>query len=356
MWCGGTLGAGAADEPIDPIVGIRTTQVAPLTGSSSVNRTEGVDVIGTDLGVLAEVDGTIYIAFGDTFGYGKTNWRSNVLARTTDVEPSDGITLDGWITDELGRAREIVPGLKESNDAGGEVTKIPTALTSVDGRLYMAFMSVRRWGPPGRWDANYATWAYSDDRGEAWHVVDPPIWPEESGFIMLAVSQQRGRGNAEGYLWLLATPAGRFGGVKAARVRPEEILDRGAYQYYSGPGADGQPQWSRDPAEAVEVIPAPAGEGSLLWNPYLDRWIYTYLNERSHNMELRSAPRPWGPWSRPHTLSEAAKYPSLYGGFMTPSWVEDDGRVIYFLMSQFGPYNVYVMRAELETGGGPTDE
>lgn len=332
----------------DPVLGISTTKIGPLTGSSSVNRTGEVGVIGTDLGIMAEMDGAIYIVFGDTFGHGRGDWRSNVMAYTRDKDPEDGVLLDGWIVDGAGRARELVPGLKEPNDAGGEVTKIPTALTAVGHRLYMAFMSVRHWGPSGQWDANYATWAYSDDHGIHWQVVEPPFWPEETGFIMLALSQERGRGNEEGFLWILATPAGRFGGVKAGRVRPEAILDRQAYEYVSGFDVAGNPCWSSDPQAAVEVIPAPVGEGSLVWNPYLGAWTYAYLNERSHNLELRVAPFPWGPWGKPHTLAEARKFPALYGAFMTPSWLHEDGRVIYFLMSQFGPYNVYVMKAELQ--------
>lgn len=335
----------------DPVLGITTTKIGLLTGVRSINRTGEVGVVGTDLGTMAEMDGTIYIAFGDTFGHGRGDWRSNVMAYTRDLDPSDGVMLDGWIVDGAGRALELVPGLKEPNDASGEVTKIPTALTAVDGRLYMAFMSVRHWGPPGRWEANYGTWAYSDDGGESWQVVEPPFWPEETGFTMLALSQEQGRGNERGFLWVLATPAGRFGGVKAARVRPEAILNPEAYQYVSGLDAEGRPQWSSDPQAAVDVIPAPVGEGSLVWNAYLGSWTYTYLNEHSHNLELRAAPFPWGPWGEPHTLAEARTYPSLYGAFMTPSWLHEDGRVIYFLMSQFGPYNVYVMRAELDACG-----
>src|SRR5690606_38021103 len=125
----------------DPVLGISTTKIGPLTGGSSINRTGEVGVIGTDLGIMAEMDGAIYIVFGDTFGHGRGDWRSNVMAYTRDKDPEDGVLLDGWIVDGAGRARELVPGLKEPNDAGGEVTKIPTALTAVGHRLYMAFMS-----------------------------------------------------------------------------------------------------------------------------------------------------------------------------------------------------------------------
>lgn len=40
-------------------------------------------------------------------------------------------------------------------------------------------------------------------------------------------------------------------------------------------------------------------------------------------------------------------YAQIYSAFMTPSWISADGRSFYFVMSQFGPYNAYVMKATL---------
>jgi hypothetical protein len=36
---------------------------------------------------------------------------------------------------------------------------------------------------------------------------------------------------------------------------------------------------------------------------------------------------------------------------MTPSWIEDDGLTFYYVMSQFGPYNTFIMKAELRPAG-----
>lgn len=238
-------GIGREEMVADPVASVRVRMVGPLTGSSSPNHTDEVDVVGTDLGIMAELGGRIFIAFGDTFSWNRSYWRSNVMAYTSDDNPADGVRLDGWITDRLSRAKELIPGRKEPNDAGGEVTKIPTALTTVGDWLYLAFMSVRRWGTPGHWEANYATWAYSDNLGQSWTVIDPPFWPEETGFIQLAVSQESGRGNEEGFLLILGTPAGRFGGARLVRVRPEKILDRAAYEYYVGADGKGSPGWIR---------------------------------------------------------------------------------------------------------------
>ncbi len=54
------------------------------------------------------------------------------------------------------------------------------------------------------------------------------------------------------------------------------------------------------------------------------------------------------PWGSSRMLVSAQRYPALYGAFMCPSFIADGGKVIYFTMSQFGPYNVFLMRATLD--------
>lgn len=337
-------------------VGVQDVQkIMQLTGANSPNRTDLVDVWGTDLGIVTESpSGKIYIAFGDTFGIGRpkhgpggSNWRSNVMTFTSDRSPTDGVTLEGWITDEYGHAKELIPGKKDPNEVRGEVTKIPTALTILNNRIYMAFMSVQHWGESGRWDVNYSTWAYSDDDGYTWQILGPPLWGPESGFAQLAVSTQRGRGNEDEYVLILGTPAGRFGGGRLARVAPDKITDSSAYEYFAGVAEDGTPMWSNDEKDALVIISPPMGETSLLWNEWLGCWICTYLNEHKYALEVRAAPYPWGPWSAATTIVTGFEYPTLYGAFMTPAWTEDRGEIVYFLMSQYREYNVFLMKMKL---------
>ncbi len=89
---------GFAQQPAQRLQSIAVEMVGPLTGPDASERMQEVDVCGTDIGTMTELDGRIYFAFGDTFGYrGDTcrrfgpNWRSNVLASTPDLDPSDGV-------------------------------------------------------------------------------------------------------------------------------------------------------------------------------------------------------------------------------------------------------------------------
>jgi hypothetical protein len=257
------------------------------------------------------------------------------MASTDDSVASDGITFDGWITDSSGQAKALIEGNHDPNDGSGEVTKIPTAGWSVEDRQFMWFMSVKRWGTPGQWEVNYSEIAYSDDNGNSWFLSGTQRLGN-SNFIQLAVAEK------SGYLLFWGIPAGRFGGVKLARVLPSDVLDNSTYQYYTGT------RWSTNEADGVLIVDPPVGELSVLWNPYLQRWIMMYLNESTAVIEVREAHEPTGPWSEPWEVASSSDYPALYGAFMHNRFIENDGEIVYFLMSQFGPYNVFLMQVVFE--------
>jgi len=310
--------------------------VAWVTGPDSVNQTdENYGIDGTDLGSMFDLNGTLYIAFGDTFGCcrpagggaGGANWRYNALAYTTDRDLDDGITFDGMIADKNGRAR---PVLTKNFD---DVTIIPTAGIAIDDRMFLHYMAVGEWGPPGQWTLNRSGWAYSDDGGETWTQPDDAIWDGDTNFGQAALVKD------ENFVTIFGIHGGRFGGVALARVPVDQILDMTAYTYWDGS------DWVEDIDSAVEIADAPVGELSVAWNAYLDRWIMTYLDEPRRAIVIREAPELTGPWSDPLDVVSANDYPALYGAYLHP-W-GSDGETIYFNMSQWGPYNVRLMRARL---------
>jgi hypothetical protein len=325
----------AQDDPV--LVGIEDVEfVEWVTGPESPSQTDvNYNVLGTDLGSMFDLNGTLYIAFGDTFGCcrpkegggGGGQWRYNVLAYTTDRDLEDGITFDGMITDDEGRARAVLK--KQFKD----FTIIPTAGIAVDDRMYLHYMAVYRWGEPGHWTLNRSGWAYSDDEGETWTQPNDAIWDGDTNFGMAALLEH------DGFVYIFGTHGGRYGGVALARTPSDKVLDMTAYTYWDGS------DWVDELESAVEIVPEPVGELSVAWNSYLDRWIMTYLDEPRRGNVIREAPELTGPWSEPMMLVSAEDYPSLYGAYLHP-WASD-GEVIYFNMSQWGPYNVLLMRARL---------
>lgn len=204
-----------------------TGEVARLTGPDSINETHTRwNVYGTDLGHVFEHRGELYMVFGDTFGPpGRppkmgSEWRSNVLARIRDRDPADGLTFDSMVTDNEGNAREVLPGAHFGENADGdfEVTVIPTAGVSDNRRMYLHYMSVHEWGPPGEWTLNHSGLAYFEDNGETWEISDVR-WDGASNFGQVAFVE---RAN---HVYLFGIPGDRFGHVELARVKRTELLD-----------------------------------------------------------------------------------------------------------------------------------
>ncbi len=337
------------------VFGLATAAAAPPTGQAVDLQVRGVEVVsqitgagspndtaaqwgihGTDLGHMFVHDEALYMVFGDTFGeggLGGDHWRSNTMARVASLDPSQGMRIDAMVTAEDGLAKELIPSQKL---AGVEKTVIPTYGISIDGRMYLHYMSVRNWGAPGHWNVRYSGFAYSDDDGQTWHTPKDAVWPGGTGFEQVALVQQGG------YVYSFGIPEGRHGSVRLRRVEPGRILDRGAYEYWDGRA------WVPDAAAAEPVVPAPAGELSVAWSEQHQRWLMMYLHPGRGEIVLRTAPELTGTWGEPQTVVTAAEHPGLYSPYIVPT--VSPGDEIYFTMSRWDRYNVYLMRADLGTG------
>lgn len=306
--------------------------VGQLTGpESALNNTwDRWAVWGTDLGSSFMYNGEMYMIFGDTFARDKEDWRCNVAAVTTDNNPSDGVTFDRMITDRPGHAKELLPAKRIDND---EQTVIPTYGITAGNRMFLHYMSVRHWGEPGHWELGHSGFAYSDNAGETWTKDPDAIWLGDSNFGQVALEEH------EGSIYIWGIPGGRFGGVQLARVEPKSLLDFSEYQYWTGNS------WSADPAAATIVVPATVGELSVRWNSFYNRWIMMYFNHPGGRIELRVAEDITGPWSGAHVAVRETDYPVLYAPFQFPQW--NDTADIYFNMSMYGPYQVFLMRTRI---------
>lgn len=353
IWCVLALMGSA---PLASEFRVSVEKVAPLTGPDAPTDMRTADVCGTDIGTMAELGDRIYFAFGDTFGFQGLacprfgpNWRSNVLAYTSEMDAENGITIDGWLSNDDGKAVAVTEGAHQPAFTGenGEQTRIPTAMVAVGERLYLHYMSVHGFAARGgEWSCNYSQFLYSDDAGQTWTETAEKFGGKDSKFNMLALSASAGRGNEDSaFVYAIGTACGRFGAGYAARVRSGSLADPSEWEYFDGSN------WVKDSAFAARVIPPIAGEGSLVWNAGLGRWMYTTLNQNAEAIQLHLADTPWGPFDETYDLVSGREYAALYGAYMTPRLISEDGRTFYFIMSQFGPYNTYVMKAELSDAG-----
>jgi hypothetical protein len=344
------------------------TQVGQLTGSTSTlngDMSAAADVYGTDLGSMYLYDGKMYFLFGDTKGYQGANWRSNAAAYSTDFnvagfDDAHGIEFDGWINvDANGKAKALVERAiaQPVNNCSNvnksppyEYTKIPTHGWSIGNRQYLSFQSISYWGNSavspcvdyagGYWAANYSQIAYSDDNWASYSLAPQAKWAGTGNFVQVAEVTY----GSNLYFW--GIPAGRYGAAKLDRVPadPNQVIDKSYYSYYTG---DGWSSAGADESSATTVASSRVGEPSVIWNPFLQRWIMMYLDDPGGAIVVRDAANPEGPWSSPQTVATASQYPYLYGAFMHERYTENGGETVYFLMSRDSTiYNVFLVKVK----------
>ncbi|ALG83834.1 DUF4185 domain-containing protein [Gordonia phthalatica] len=373
----GGLGSSAVDSdgpqgPLPRIDDGTTRAVAWVTGPRSANRTlTRFGISGTDVGAAWDNgSGQTLMAFGDTFGdcrADKGQWRHNVLLRTDDADPSDGLTVaDGVAGDSSSGAsvsadrphfaREMIGA---AGQEGLEVTSIPTSGIAIDGKQYLNYMSVRKWGPAGSWDTNFSAIAVSSDNGQTWVTVPetlrinvdttiptlgdlPPLNAQNAGFQQTAYVA--GRREDAGWIYQFGTPSGRSGPARLARFRPADVLQLDRYQYWTGR------DWATSidalaDAAAAQVVEAPVSELSVAWSERLGK--YLMLQSPRTGLELRTADHPEGPWSAPTTLVHARH--GVYAPMMLPQSpaLLGTGPELYFNGSLWNDYNVVLMRTTL---------
>ena len=361
----GSLGGPAAtpatpwangDSGYIPVLTGRTTTVELLTGPTSPNDTvDRFGIRGTDLGILWDngdaADPQVLMALGDTMGDCEApvdQWRSNILFRSSDRTLSDGMRIDDAPMEAVGMARSILPRTGHPD----ETTVIPTAGVEVGGTQYLRYMSVDKWGAPGEWTTNYSALASSDDNGENWAPVvgtarrgtAPMPLPDDLGapFATHTAGQMSAFLRHDGYVYEYLTPSGRSGSARLARVAEGEIETMSAYEYWTGSG------WGEDHQTAATVLPARVSELSVSWSARLNRFIALYTNG-NNDIVMRQAATPEGPWSGEDILLSFKHVPTLYGAFVHP-WspaVETSGDDLYFTMSTWDAYNVFLMKTDL---------
>lgn len=320
----------------------------PMQGESfpSPNNTSlEWNVGGTDLGIIWEMQpGQYGLFFGDTFGRdfrpntsnpgpNGSNWRSNVLAFSDDKNPEDGITIQSMATDARGDAREIVHSSKSGND----VTSIPTAAIRANGADYVHYFNMRDWST---WTTNYSGMYKSVDDGQSWEKVEEVSFASQSPF------GQGGYFKKEGYVYMIGTETGRDSKAYLARFLEQDIENRNNYEYWNGLSKS----WDKgNENAATAIIDDKVGELSFIFNEKHNKWVIAYFNGDRYNITLRVAEEITGLWSEPYEVASGWEYAQLYGSYFHPLSVHGDE--LYFTMSMWLPYNVFLMKAVLADMG-----
>lgn len=320
----------------------------PISGETfpNPNNTHNWNVGGTDLGIVWRMEpGKYGIFFGDTFGRSfkpnPTNpgpngdsWRSNVLAFSEDENLDDGLTISSMATDARGDAREIIYGGKDET-GNGNWTSIPTAAIRANGADYVHYFNLRSWTG---WITNYSGMYKSIDNGKNWDKCENVNFSANSPF------GQVGYFKKDGYIYMIGTKTGRDSKPSLARFHEKDIEILNQYEYWNGE------TWIKgDENQATTIIDDKVGELSFIYNNTHKKWLIAYFNGDRYNITMRTAEQITGPWSDPYELASGKDYAQLYGSYFHPLSVKGDN--LYFLMSMWMPYNVFLMKAEIADMG-----
>ena len=292
---------------------ITSAEFAPV--SSIIRKAEGGDNWPSTWGD----DGDLYTAYGDGWGFEpKTDIKMSLgLAKVTGMPPDlQGFNIRTASGERVGQGKY---GLKASG------------MLMVDGILYMFARN-----------ADNSQLAWSEDRGVTWTWCD---WrfTESFGYPVFLNYGKNYDGARDEFIYVYShdadsayEPADR---MVLARVRKDRIIDRDAYEFFSGLDAAGSPQWSAAvrQREAVFVHPARCYRSGISYNPGLKRYLWCQIipgddTRFKGGFGIYDAPEPWGPWTTVYYTREWDIGPGETCS-LPVKWMSGDGKSCYFLFS-----------------------
>lgn len=355
---------------------------AMVTGVNAPTNTKEKWLIGgTDLGLpyYDNQSGKMFYLFGDTFpeaskASGGDLWRSNVLGYSKDFNLSNGLSFDGFITDpQKGYAKYIIPSEHNPNGTGGERTAIPTGGISINGTQYVFYMSITEWLSVG-WDVNFCGCYKSTDGGENFTQVKNLYWSGSTKQKRTYTAYKYDIGydktenhindnfmqifpyQVEDYVYIIGIPGGRFGGAKLGRVKIEDFENFDKYEYYTGKNSEGEQIWLEG-SEGLKaltdnsssyIVEPQVGEPGLSYSTYFGKHMLSYY---SNNKIIFRLSDNMVDWSDSVTIATSEEFNQLYGGFTHQKFEEKQGKIQYFLVSQYyvqdlgeNQYNVKLLK------------
>jgi hypothetical protein len=118
------------------------------------------------------------------------------------------------------------------------------------------------------------------------------------------------------------------------RAPTHRLMEREAYEFFTGWDVNGTPQWSAHIDERRPVFEDPNGVHlvSVSYNAALERYLLTTVHSEpfSSTLAIFDAPAPWGPWTTVHYAAEAfgagSIEPTTFFFNFAPKWWANGGK------------------------------
>jgi hypothetical protein len=203
----------------------------------------------------------------------------------------------------------------------------PLGGITLNGHFYLFYSLIEITGK-GQWDFHEV----GSGLGRAQVALGPyeRLHPHGDWHFPIAPTQMLESG---GWLYLFEVKSvGKQQGVFLGRVRPEQIEDPSAYEFYTGAG----PQFSSRREDSSLLLSNVPGQVSVVWNSYLQKYLLASSSdfERPREIRFHIADAPYGPWSPPVARVEVPercqgkRVNLVYCAYFHPELFRENGRVI----------------------------
>lgn len=325
---GGEQPPPAADAPV--VVAARAVcRIATNNPDAATAAVRGVDGAPSLV-----VDGTAYWFFGDTLRAGP-GARDDVIpaavATSTDTDGSDCVRLT-W-KQAGGLAQPLFPRRDET-------TAWPDGVLALDdGSIIFYMVKVHRESPFAWHVDSIGLGRVAPGTTDGTRTVEA-IWDERTAFpARVSGASSPVRVGADVVVFLRTDDGANY----AARAPLARLGEVAAYTYWDGE------RWTARPRDARALWPVtpgllPADNGIALWrDEATGRWL-AISDGGLANVQVRTAPEPWGPWSAPTTWIDCRplvedRYPYCYSAAPHRE-LSADPRTLYITISSQQPYDV----------------
>jgi len=358
---------------VEQLLGEEDKQLHQPTLSRTVTR-YGIE--GTDLGYSFEHDGRVFFLFGDTVG--RLRRALDTIATTEASDPESGVRLD-FLKNGSDYLTIQPPGISMG------AFEVPVTGISLGGQIYVAVST-----------------NHSEDRSTDRSVLTkftPPAKFEplrtisqlpEGHFVKMSVHAQPGpvTGLPPGGPFIIIWGTGPYRKSDAyLSIVPAAQFESGkGTRYFAGLDAAAAPTWSEMESDAKAIVRnGTMGDLSVTWCKDLGLWLMTYDSRAPapRGILFSYSRAPWGPWSEPQILFNAARdgavgkfihnpdarppdglagpvigkgqanpeavHGGAYAPYVVERWTKVQGSElgIYYVLSTWNPYVVVLMKSRL---------
>lgn len=357
------------------------TKISQLVGDVDRERNESTlnetfkryGLKATDLGVPFNHGDTTFILYGDSWG--AVPGLPNVLAYTTDTNPEDGLYLD-FVEDKPGLFHPlVVPEISQ------HAFEVPTEGVMINGQMYIYHTTDHN--PPVIMGRSIVARS-NNDGGKTFKMI---YNMSTQYFINVSIVQEEAADweylpDIEGKgLIIFGSGKYRKSNVYLAYQPEDKIEDPSAIRYFKGVDDSGIPLWGKSEKDSRPLFimnDACVGEFSVSYNKFIEKWIMLYNCENPRGINMRTADKPWGPWTKPqiifhpwddngycnfihtnwqfrncddvHDPNRENEWGGEYGPYQFEHFATGDANstTIYFTLSTWNPYTVVLMKASLQ--------